>query len=224
MTLVVHAWGAYASYVDRPWRQEDYSVNKVVKVLKGKPINGHANVRDADGQWRLIQNGSRPNALAIFTAWARSKVPNPIALPFVLVPVPCSECVTFDAPSTPVAMADVLAARIGAGSSVGRWLRFEHPMPKSHEGGSRRQSVLEAALVFDGRSVTAGTTVVLVDDVKTTGSHLRACARVLRGAGCNVHTVLTAAATVWEPVANPFDVPPVDLEANALQATLDDFV
>jgi hypothetical protein len=33
VTLFVHAYGAYASYVEPPWRQADYDIDKLVKVL-----------------------------------------------------------------------------------------------------------------------------------------------------------------------------------------------
>jgi ComF family protein len=50
----------------------------------------------------------------------------------------------------------------------------------------------------DGRAV-AGSTVVLVDDVSTTGATLEACARVLKEAGAREVRALTAARVVTTP-------------------------
>jgi hypothetical protein len=216
MTLVVHSFGAYASYSrqDYAWRPDDYGVNRVVKALKGERINGYADVRGADGIVRRITAGGREAALATFVAWGVTQVPNAFALPVILVPVPCSQCVQFQNASAPRAMADSLAARFNGWALVGPWLRFERPMPSSHTGGGRNQAAIEGALVVDTAAVVRDSNVVLIDDVKTTGAHLRACAAALRKAGCRVHTVLVAASTVWQPVADPYRVDPVDLEVN----------
>jgi predicted amidophosphoribosyltransferase len=108
-------------------------------------------------------------------------------------------------------MARAIKARMNGAPAVGRWLRFAEPMLQSHAGGTRNKATLEDAM----RCSPAATEcrVVLVDDVKTTGGHLRACASVLRKAGATVETVVVAASTVWEQHPDPLNVDPVDLEA-----------
>jgi len=84
-------------------------------------------------------------------------------------------------------------------------------VPTSHEGGSRDQDTIQKALRVKA-GIRAGTTVVLVDDVKTTGSHLRACANALRDHGCTVEHVIVAASTVWQPARDPFKLPAEEIE------------
>lgn len=215
MTLIVHSWGAYASYPREKyaWRNEDYTVNRVVKALKGAAFKGYANVVDANGIARRVEQGSKSSATAIFAAWAARRVQELALAPTVFVPVPSSTCTAFGAPSAPQSMANALVTKIGKGATLGPWLRFETVMEPSHSGGSRKQSVIEQALRINDSAVQPGATVTLVDDVKTTGAHLRACASALRDVGCHVHTVLVAASTVWDRVDDPFKLPPEDLEA-----------
>jgi len=95
--------------------------------------------------------------------------------------------------------------------SVAKWLRFNRVMPASHDGGGRDQTTIEAALAVspDVRPCN----VVLIDDGKTSGAHLRACANVLRRAGATVEVAIVAGATTQVQVDNPLDILPVDLEA-----------
>lgn len=214
MSLVVHALGAYASYPREkfPWRRRDYDVNKLVKSLKGEKVNGYADLRGPDNQWHQVSNEDRQPALRYFAAWAADRVESLGLGRVVLVPMPSSNATTYRAVSAPFEMASVIHARLGRTTSVERWLRFHRPMTKSHEGGTRRVDVLKENLRVSSQIVRE-TTIVLVDDVKTTGAHIKACAGKLRDAGVSVQVCLVAAATVWKQVPDPFAIAPEDLEA-----------
>jgi len=211
VTLFVHAYGAYASYVEPPWRQADYNTYKLVKALKGEPFNGYATIRGQDGQRRRITADNRPPAYETFAAWAAERLRELDLGPVVLVPVPSSSCTTHEAQTCPRAMAEAVQALMPATVSVGPWLRFHEPQPRSHEGGGRNQAVIQAALRCSDQ-FRAGR-IVLVDDVKTTGAHMLACAETLRRHGAEVQTALVAGKAVWAPVDDPFTVEPEDLEA-----------
>jgi ComF family protein len=62
--------------------------------------------------------------------------------------------------------------------------------------GQRHRNVRDAFAVTRAGQILAGTTVVLVDDVSTTGATLEACARALKQAGVREIRALTAARVV----------------------------
>lgn len=213
MALVVHSLGAYASYPDSriPWRRSDYDINKLVKSLKGEPLKGYANLRDVDRVMRRIVPDDRDPALQYFAAWAARRLATLNIGRFVLVPVPSSSSISYNSRGAPFDMACAIQQRMGRGVKVERWLRFAEKMIPSHDGGSRDVRVLAASMKV-AAACEHGIRVVLVDDVKTTGSHCKASAQRLRACDMNVETVVVAATTVWEQQRNPFLMDPEDLE------------
>ena len=73
-------------------------------------------------------------------------------------------------------------------------IRYTKPQSKLN-AFERQQNVKDAFRVIDP-SALKGKTVVLVDDVLTTGSTMRACAKSLDSAGVAKILALTAAATL----------------------------
>jgi ComF family protein len=63
----------------------------------------------------------------------------------------------------------------------------------------RHRNVRDAFAVTGAGARLVGATVVLVDDVSTTGATLEACARILKGAGVGEIRALTAARVVSLP-------------------------
>ena len=129
-----------------------------------------------------------------------------------LDPVPSSVHVGFVQNTCPVRMATEIANAVPGLATVGHFLRNKTLQKKAHsQGGSRDPYEIERAL--DCRVGHPEIPAVLIDDVMSTGAHLRACATVLRLHGITVDNVLVAGRAVWEVVPGPLRVEPEDIEA-----------
>lgn len=112
----------------------------------------------------------------------------------VLVPIPDSNC-TLEHSWSPrtLRLADAIARRTTMPVRVSDALRWNSPQPPSHRGGSRDQERLLHSLVIVRRPPTG--TIVLVDDVLTTGAHIMASAERMRSAGFRCDNAICVART-----------------------------
>lgn len=216
MTLHLHVHGGYPSYVNSgaKWRGIDHDAHMFAQTIKGNPINGYVTVKGVDGKWYKATSEKPEPAFHVFGTWA-AQIIGQLNLPAgPLIAVPSSSCVTLGGDTKGRKLVDTIAAYAPNRHALNA-LHWDDAMQKAQAGGERDADALFGRLRV--LHPMAPATVVLVDDVVTTGGHLIACARALRHFGHTVEHAIAAAQTVWDhPEAGMFAIPPRDLEADSL--------
>lgn len=216
MVLSVRVHCGYPSYAEsgEGWNNLDWDAFKLVKALKGKPINGYATVRRLSGQSVRITADNTGPAFEVFGEWGARTVQDHGPARGLIVPVPAADCLALSQDPKGRRLADAIAIGLPTFQVVDA-LHWDVEHPKASEGGPR-----DFATLFGNLRVHTGlrpSHVVLVDDVMTGGGHLRACAEGLRAFGHQVELAICAARTVHShPETGIFNLPPVDLEATPL--------
>ena len=130
--------------------------------------------------------------------------------PVVLVPVPNSTAVHGSSPDFATALlARRVADAVGSRVKVATELWWDQEMQRAHEGGPRFAEHVFPHLVA-GKLPVRGPRVLL-DDVLTSGGHLRASAAKLREMGHDPEFAICCGRTAHEQLENPFVVPVVEL-------------
>lgn len=204
MPLKVVSFVTYLTNSDQKWRQDDWGTMKFVKAVKGDGVNGSAWVRVGDQDRRLTQENAE-DAIGWFGELGAEYIKaKRLKRPLVLVPVPNSKCTIGNKRnSRTLHLAKAIASRL---SNVKVWagLRWKNSELSARKGGARQPAVLYKRLAVT-KSVP-GARVVLIDDVYTTGGHLRASAAkiVKRGGRCIL--ALCLARTVANQDQEPFSI------------------
>ena len=212
--IELHARCYYPSYGG--YQTNDYPPWKFVKCLKGEAVNGYANVPDVGGYQRQIDANSRHVAFNVFGKWAAQELAQMGLGNPTLVPIPSSSHVDPNADFTAKRLCAAINAVAGNAYEVLPCLRQREAVKGSSKGGSRKFVDIRDNLACHGD--LAGKTVVLIDDVSTSGNHLKACATILRQEGATVGHAICAAKTIWERPADMWAVPVenIDWDAAAL--------
>jgi len=226
------------------WRPVDYDAHDFVMAVKGRSINGYAYV-PCGGTIHRIEDSNRDMALDLFArAVAAHVLDYGLDRPIALVPVPNSRAdvrATTAAPRT-LEQAQALARHLGPHARVADVLRWRSRMlsARALEGPRDPQSLFDELLLVGDLprrvhgAIAAPTrhTVVLVDDVMTSGGHLQAAAAVLRAAEtCEIACAVVAGRSDKTQVNNPFavrvealpDFTPQDSEEATVKGVVFDF-
>ncbi len=175
MSIQLVAFASYLTNVNERWSDDDYNALFVVKALKGRTFNGPCMARIPTGRMAVTsadKNTAREWFAIVAAAYlARWHPPTPLAL----IPVPNSKATDHAVPCDVTLQAQALAARV-PNSFVYDVVRWVRPMPSaSGEEGSRDPGIyFDAARVQLPDPPPTIATAVLIDDVCTTGAHLRA--------------------------------------------------
>jgi predicted amidophosphoribosyltransferase len=171
---------AYLTDVSEQWRNVDYDASKMVKALKGDPINGYFYYKIGD-QTRRFTQANIDEFLARIPRALSKMIQRKIDGPASLVPIPNSHVTNVDDENfKTLDLARNVARHSGGHLTVVPALVFNKPQIKSREGGPRSASHFEAAyrLTNDVRGP-----IVLLDDVCTSGGHMIGAYRKLSGLG-----------------------------------------
>jgi hypothetical protein len=216
MVLSVRVHCGYPSYVEsgEGWNQHDWAAFKLVQALKGRPINGYANLQRPNGAWLQIAAENPQSAFDLFGEWAELQIRQQGPLAGLIVPVPASDCLALGADPKGRRLAEAVTSRL-AHFEVSEALCWAEQFPKASEGGPRDAPTLFGNLLV--RTEMQPRHIVLVDDVTTSGGHLLACAQGLRAFGHVVEYAICGARTVHHhPQQGMFSLAAYDLEAAPL--------
>lgn len=204
MPLTVASFATYLTSIDNQWRDQDWNAYKFVKAVKAQPFKYSARVPVLGTLYYLDQNNSN-DALGWFaqmaTAYLREKkTPGPAAL----VPLPNSRCTVSNGimPRT-LAQAQALASSLRH-TTVLDCLRWKVQKPSaSGAGGTRNPQELYDNLALTA-AVPQGTKLIIIDDVRTSGGHLKAARAMLLGQNGNCDLAICAGRTVHYQYEEPF--------------------
>lgn len=180
------------------WQQHDWAARNMVKAIKHKPFNGTSRILMKTGSTVTIDttDNGRKRALGLLSVSIAKKIVSTGYINVLVVPIPSSDHVDAGASFTGGRIANAIQVynpNLVATPS----LYFSEKLPKSSEGGGRDSLLIEAKL-RGGDDIPPGSEIVLLDDVFTTGAHMRAVTRYLRKKGHTVKDGFVVARTRWQ--------------------------
>ena len=194
---------AYLTDTDVGWRTADHTATKMVKALKGDPINRYFDYKIAGVMRRFDQSNVQEFVDRVPPALARLILRHHDDAA-TIVPIPNSHVT---APDTERFRTLELANKIAANSrgkfTVAPALVFNEEQKKSREGGPRDPEHFEKAYRVV-REVKGP--VILVDDVCTSGGHLIAAHRVLHRESSPVILACTFGRSTREQLKEPIGI------------------
>ena len=206
----VHVVCGYRSKSDgwtEKWTDADFRARNLVKALKRETFNGFSEWQvTATKQTLRVDNTPAGQTMAL--RLALSKLFDLFAKAGIeearVVPVPSSKTVAPGDGSTGSRLVTAIAG-IKPTMLACPVLFFNEPQPKTADSGSRRwQDILPH---LRGKVPAGGGPIILLDDVMTSGGHLRACARFFAERGESVNDAFVVGRTVWERPESMFQMP-----------------
>jgi hypothetical protein len=190
----------YRSNHNRGWTDPELGVLRFVRAIKQEPLAtkpGHddfgAVLVNGTGPKRELRQTNASDAFDWFAEMAVKRITQELGtLKVALVPIPDSACTKGVAAARTRVLADAIAKR-AATAIVADALRWTEPMVPAHSGGPREPSLLYPRLRLPVAWTPLDRPYVLIDDVATSGGHVRACAARLNTRGAEVPLAICGA-------------------------------
>lgn len=204
--MQLHAVCYYRSKSDEwtdPWTDRHYLARNLVKGVKRSTFGGFSLLPLLNGKFKRLDNTPEGQKVAMsYASQNLLKLLKEAGYEAAhIVPIPSSSHVNPGAEFTGGRIAAAIENRDPAFQAK-PVLYFDKPQPKSAAGGGRNSHEIEYHLRHT--SLAELENVVLLDDVMTTGAHLRAAARFLAKGGIDVEDAFVVGRTIWEPKPSMF--------------------
>jgi hypothetical protein len=187
-------------------RHEDMCAAQYKAAIKGEPFNGYAPLPRPDNPssyWRLTTENADEALTHFGPLAAAALVEHGIDGPALLVPMPCSRCIrNSELQPRTVRLAEELA-RAAPSFTVSDCVRMIVETLSTRSGGSRDPAAIFRNLTWKRGAVIPAGRVVVVDDVLTSGGHLRALAAFLEASGATVIGAICAVRASHTPADAP---------------------
>jgi predicted amidophosphoribosyltransferase len=181
-----------------PHTPQDYwDARQFTIAVKRAHINGYFHFPDGI-ILRRIDHTNVLEARRRFGAWLLQIIQANTDGNVVLVPVPSTDAVQGQqGPSRSIEMLDGAFSAQPHHAEVHDLLRFTEPIEKASKGGPRHEDLLYPLLTMIGPAPSSP--IILVDDIATTGGHLKAAKRRLEDGGATVLSwAIVCGRTVWD--------------------------
>ena len=194
---------SYRSYVSpykaQPWTDAELGVLRFVRAIKARPVGGSSPIV-VRGALCHISKDTAGKALGWFAEMAVDMLEHYLETTrVVLVPIPDADCTLSGMASRTARLSEAVAQRCEAASHD--LLRWTKKMSPASQGGPRSAQMLYPYLRVRRGFAPMNRPYVLIDDVCTTGGHVRACAARLKEWGdIDVILAIAGAQTQQEPV------------------------
>lgn len=218
--LLVQPFCSYLVSTQCQWRDEDYAAHYYAIMCKGdadklasiKTTARNLPIGFGGTSTKVVKNSEGvARVRRHFGAWAGDMIRAAGFTHPTIIPIPNSHVTRDVAQFRTMEIAQAIAGGFGQEATARSSVRFQLAMAKSHLGGTRDVDTIARNMLVEPNF--KADEIVLVDDILTSGAHLKAAKRVLQAAGMNVERAIVCARRTDHPEPNPFNLTAEDLEA-----------